>query len=572
MSLDNLAVDARGRLVVGFWEVAGKGGGVAVSADAGQHFDFSPGIEGESIRALAVTPAHPDVWVVGAIGGVFRTVDAGARWQRITPSDHPDLRNVESVALDPDRPGVIYAGTWHLPWKTVDAGASWQSVSRGMIDDSDVFTLTVDVRSAERLYATACTGIYSSRDAGASWAKVHGIPSSSRRTRSFAQDPADPEVLYAGTTEGLWSNRGGQGWVRRTGSQMIVNAVLVLGRSVLLGTEGEGVLRSEDGGRSWLPSNRGFSTRHVSRTVFHPSGPLLAGLLAGRYDGGVLIRDGEGSAWRRWGAGLQGRTVLALTPHGEGALVGSDEGIFASERPGAPWERMPILVDGIERRPAVRGVVRHPGGSYLAASDAGLLRSADGGRTWSLGVLGVSRRITALAQAGDATVAATPLGVFRSDDGGGTWQAVPGPPPPGALVRAFHVPRDAPHVVLAVTERGLHRSDDGGIHFRPVGGELPRNDLSGLAVSPDGRRLWVSDFGQGGLYSSADGGESWRREAISGLTTSRIGELALDPRDPGRVFVATAGGGLHAPAASLPGEIEVVKGRTGATAVALPAE
>jgi len=570
-SLDNLVVDATGRLIVGFWEVSGQGGGVAVSRDRGQHFEVSPEIDGESVRALAVTPARPDTWVVGAIGGVFRTTDGGAHWERITPAEHPDLRNVESLALDPDHPGVIYAGTWHLAWKTLDGGGHWRPVSRGMIDDSDVFTLTLDVRSPERLFATACTGIYASRDAGASWAKVHGIPSSSRRTRSFAQDPSEPDVLYAGTTEGLWSTRGGGGgWVRLTRKQLIVNAVLVLGSTLLLGTEGEGVLRSEDGGRSWVTSNRGFSARHVQRLAFHPSGLLLASLQAGRYEGGVLVHEGAGSGWRSWGPGLGGRSVLALAPDGEGALVGTDEGLYASERPGAAWERLPIRVDGIERRPAVRGVVRLAGGGpYLVASDAGLLRSADRGATWSLDALGVSRRVTALVQAGAATLAATPLGLFRSEDGGASWQAIP--EPPAAFVRALHAPRDAPHVVLAVTDRGLFRSQDGGVRFRPVGGELPRDDLAGLAVSPDGRRLWVSDFGQGGLYSSVDGGGSWRREAVSGLTSLRIGEVALDPQRPQRILVATAGGGLHAPAPSLVGDGELVNGRSGGV-VAPPAE
>jgi len=32
----------------------------------------------------------------------------------------------------------------HLAWKTSDAGANWQHINKGMIDDSDVFSVIVD--------------------------------------------------------------------------------------------------------------------------------------------------------------------------------------------------------------------------------------------------------------------------------------------------------------------------------------------------------------------------------------------------------------------------------------------
>ena len=52
VSLDDLVVDPRGVLLVGFWEVHGTGGGVARSVDGGKTFTALPGIEGEAVRAL----------------------------------------------------------------------------------------------------------------------------------------------------------------------------------------------------------------------------------------------------------------------------------------------------------------------------------------------------------------------------------------------------------------------------------------------------------------------------------------------------------------------------------------
>ncbi len=108
--------------------------------------------------------------VAGTIGGVFRSADRGRTWSRLTPEGHPDLRNVGSVAVDPTDPMVIYAGTWHLPWKSTDGGRSWFPISAGMIDDSDVMTLTIDRANPQNVFATACSGIYRStrrrRDGG----------------------------------------------------------------------------------------------------------------------------------------------------------------------------------------------------------------------------------------------------------------------------------------------------------------------------------------------------------------------------------------------------------------------
>src|SRR5262245_61653709 len=101
MSLDDLAVTPSGVLLAGYWEVQGSGGGVARSADGGRSFSILEGIKGEPVRALAIGPANPDTLVAGTLNGVFRSLDAGRTWRRITPEGHPDLRNVGSVAIDP---------------------------------------------------------------------------------------------------------------------------------------------------------------------------------------------------------------------------------------------------------------------------------------------------------------------------------------------------------------------------------------------------------------------------------------------------------------------------------------
>src|SRR5712691_10649625 len=549
-SLDEISVDARGVVLVGYWEVGGSGGGVARSTDGGNTFTILKGIEGQSVRALAVAPASPQILAAGTLTGVFRSIDGGQSWARITPPDHPDLRNFESVAFDPQDPNTLYVGTWHLGWKTVDGGQDWLPMHTGMIDDSDVMTLTVDRWKPQVVYATACTGIYRSEDAAARWTKVKGIPSSSRRTRSFAQSPDDQNRLFAGTTEGVWSSAdGAQTWRLITQKNLIINDVLALpGGVVLLGTEGAGVVRSTDGGQTWLASNDGFSERFVSKVVFDRVGRrVLAGIWGDRRHGGVFAAPGPRGPWSRLGTGLEGREVLSLALLGREALAGTDDGIFLSDVETGAWSRLATMVDGVDMHPRVKDILALPPRNLLAATSKGLLRRAEGGRTWMRPALGLTDEISALAVSPNdigLIVAASGLGFFRSRDGGQSWEQVsPGFGDFQTHALAF-MPSDD-RVLLATTGQGLFRSADQGATWARCTGGIPYSDITGLAIHPDGRTIYASDFTWGGIFRSLDSGRTWERLPTDGLASDRVWTLGLDPAAPERLLVASPTGGLH---------------------------
>ncbi len=106
------------------------GGGVFRSEDAGQSWT-SAGLDGEAVRALAQSPNSPEVLVAGTRNGVFRSLDGGRDWERISPPRDEELKNLDSIAIDPRDANVIYAGTYHLPWKTTDGGKSWKAIAAG---------------------------------------------------------------------------------------------------------------------------------------------------------------------------------------------------------------------------------------------------------------------------------------------------------------------------------------------------------------------------------------------------------------------------------------------------------
>ena len=549
-SLDEIVVDPRGAVLIGYWEVRGQGGGIARSTDEGQTFVILKGIQGQSVRALAVAPSDPRMIAAGTLSAVFLSRDGGKVWTRITPRSHPDLRNFGSLAFDPTDPEVIYAGTRHLAWKTVNGGASWIPVHRGMMDDSDVMTLTPDSRDPRTIYATACSGIYRSTASGAEWRKLSGIPYSARRTRAFRFMGDDPNVLLAGTTQGLWiSENGGGTWSRTTSKQLVINSVIAQpGGTILLGTEGAGVLRSSDRGRTWVASNTGFSEQFVYKLLFDSADDRLIVVVRGAPGySGVFVSQGAAGRWVRLGDGLDGREVLSLALLGRTILAGTDGGIFKRAPDARMWTPVPIAIDGQEAPSRVTDLLALDEGRLVAATSTGVIHSSDGGETWTRPKIGNDAEVFALAAShGDANlvVAATKSGFFRSNDGGKSWRrtSIALNVTPHALT---FVPSNA-RVLFVTTTGGLFRSSDLGATWRRVNGGLPHSDLTGLAINPDGRTIYVSDFTWGGVFRSADGGSTWDRMPTTGLGSDRVWTLSVDPAMPERVLAGSSAGGLHA--------------------------
>src|SRR5215510_665772 len=327
-----------------------EAGGFFKSADGGLTWRESPELRNEALHSLTQSDANPSVLLAGAISGIFRSNDSGETWTALPTRSTPGLIDVESLAIDPRNSDVIYAGTWYLPYKSVDGGQSWRSIKNGIIDDSDIFAIDIDPRDPNHIIASACSGIYESKNAGENWRKVQGIPSQSRRTRAILQHPSVPGMVYAGTTEGFWrSDKGGDpdSWMVTTSRQLEINSIAVHPSRpdmVFIGTNNYGVMVSNDGGKTFTPTNGGFSGRFANAILADRETPdrIYASTINTATGGGFLfVSNDNGETWRPSMRSMPSRlityAIVQDTKNADVLYLGTNLGVYRSLDRGTSW-------------------------------------------------------------------------------------------------------------------------------------------------------------------------------------------------------------------------------------------
>ena len=544
------------RLFVGGWDLSTDGGGLFETRDAGRSWNQVPMPKANAaVRGFAISKGNPAYMIAGTLAGVFLSSDGGRTWRQ-SGDRVKAFSQVESVAIDPDDPRILLVGTWHLGYRSRDFGETWVQNYRGMIPDSDVFSISIDERDPKNVYASACTGLYRSIDKGISWTRLKVFPKSYLvRAHIVYIDPGNSLRVYGGTTEGLFVSRNaGRTWTRITQPDLTVNTIQVDpadSRTILIGTEFHGVLRSQDGGDTWAEANSGFVNRSIARIVPDPSVPgrfLIGELTAGRV-GGYHAYDTADRKWARIPEKEipgEGMLSLLVLPGDRGRIAGTARGAYIS-RPGADgWACLPGRIseltvydlsldkegawvfagtsDGVYRARLDDLVFQKPAGYTLIPRVFCLLASQNG-----------SERI----------LAGTNMGVLGSDDSGATWKILSRGIPNHALVHCLVASPTVAGLLLAGTSAGLFESRDRGSLWKPMLDGRLGVDISSVSfLDAVGRRILAGDNSQGGVFLSEDGGATWTRIADPEFG-SPVRFLAPDPLQPDTVYVGTGTEGVY---------------------------
>ncbi|HWN74518.1 MAG TPA: hypothetical protein VNO13_02175 [Candidatus Udaeobacter sp.] len=198
----------------------------------------------------------------------------GQSWERLGPEGGMVL------SLGVDSAGTVYLGTsdGHV-FASEDRAARWELRGRvGPRTDAVVAALAADPRIPGKVFAAvwfreagAGGGVFRSDDGGRTWL-LAGLPGEAVRALEFSA--SRPGTIIAGTRSGVFRSRDeGENWERTTPKDWVVNGVAVLPARgsevarVLLGTEAQGVLASEDAGKNFTSANHGFTHPWATRAM-----------------------------------------------------------------------------------------------------------------------------------------------------------------------------------------------------------------------------------------------------------------------------------------------------------------
>jgi photosystem II stability/assembly factor-like uncharacterized protein len=448
-----------------------------------------------------------------------------------------------------------------------------------------------------------------------------GYPTVAGRVTALAFDPRDTtnRTIYLGSAEGgLWvTTNGGQAWAPLTDSEPSLAVGFIAldpttnPTTIYIGTGeenfnldayyGAGVLKSTDGGKTWIQDQTFSQAAVKSQTA---AGPYIGALTVDPSNNQILLAgvgtsagsSVAGGIWRSTDGGNSWANVLTESAPANGTSV-----VFDPSSPGTAYAAL---------------------GPYVGNPSDGVYKSTDGGATWtpltSLGIGPGLGRITlaigppaALGQPGellaaiaDATNCSTNssecsrnlLGLFISTNGGANWTKLAntpdfcGDPTDATQGQCFYdmavsiSPTNPSEIYVGGTNDfggdALTVSTDGGNTWSPdlyagnngstvnPAGQL-HTDTHAIAFSPDGTVLAIGN--DGGVWTTTNVGVSsnitWNDLNGPLAITQFYPGISIFPGDPSHGIGGTQDNGTQGYSGGLEWQQFVACGDGGPTAI-----
>jgi photosystem II stability/assembly factor-like uncharacterized protein len=392
-------------------------------------------------------------------------------------------------------------------------------------------------------------------------------PAQEKLAQEEARKPPDP--MSAATFAGLRARLIGPAF---TSGRVIAFAVHPTDRNhYYVGAASGGVWKTTNSGTTWTPVFDNESSYSIGTVVLDPKNPLTVWVGSGEnnsqrsvsYGDGVYKSDDGGKSWKNVGLKSSehiGR--IAIDPRESNTVYvaaqgplwgpGGDRGLFKTTDGGKTWKN--ILA--ISEHTGVTDVAidpQNPDTLYAASyqrrrhvwtlinggPESALYKSTDAGATWTKLKTGLPNvemgRIGLVISPADtnviyATVEAAERrgGVFRSTDRGSTWERRNEYDTTAMYYSQIVAdPKDADRIY--VMNVFIMVSDDGGRTIRRLGERYKHVDNHAMWIDPANTNYYLVGC-DGGVYESFDQGENWAFK--TNLPITQFYDVTVDNASP----------------------------------------
>jgi hypothetical protein len=254
-------------------------------------------------------------------------------------------------------------------------------------------------------------------------------------------------------------------------------------------------------------------------------------------DSGLYQRLASGQ-WVHTGPRILGVASVAIHPANPAVmLIASADGVVRSADGGRTWRNTTTweVAD-------VRAIAFDPANPDLvyAVTAWGPLRSADAGRSWQLTQRGLDRLycstlVVDRRQAGRVLIGME-QGLYLSTDSAVSWTRMDFPAVP--VTRLVQSPVEPGMMLATTTGRGAWLSRDAGVSWQAVDPAASTANLYGASLAPHDPSQMATGGWETGVRVSADAGKTWT-DRSAGLPNRKVFVVAFDPRHPGRLWAST---------------------------------
>ncbi len=509
------------------WGMRSGGGqsGLWKSTDGGdtwKDLSANPGMPRTALGRIgvAVSPANPRR-VYASVeapdsagvprGGIFRSDDAGATWDRVNGDQRWQVRAwyYSTVTADPKDENTLYVNNL-TTWRSVDAGRTWQ---RMRVPHGDTHLLWIDPADSRRMIHANDGGATVSYDAGTSWSSIMNQPTS--QFYHVTTDDQFPYRVYGAQQDNTAisiasrSDNGAitrQDWYAPAGGESAYIAIDPTDPDITYGGGYMGEIWRQDRrtGRErnvavWLDNYDGWAVKDVpyrfawTFPLFFSKHDPKTLYTAAQY---LFKSTNEGNSWTRISPDLSRADPRTLERSG---------GPIHGDMTGTEWYAMAFAV---AESPLVKGLI-------WAGSDDGLVHvTRDGGANWQNVTPPGLPPFTKMSivepshhDAGTVYIAANRYQqddfkpyLLKSTDYGRSWSRIDAGIPSGAYTRAIREDPVRRGLLFAGTETGVYMSFTDGASWQPLQLNLPRVSVRDLAIKngdliagTHGRSFWILD-------------------------------------------------------------------------------